>query len=119
MIWPFTPSVKTWLKLAFKYIVQMIGTPQAEFLFVGIIAAAIGIPPAQAQILWNVITKLAQAANEAHQEPGSGDLKYAMVSKEFTEIHPDVGTFEFDYILHLVLGQMKANKRRLQAQGKI
>jgi hypothetical protein len=108
--WVFGPSVKAWLSVAFKYIVKILGSPQAEQLFIDIIAASLGLPTAQVKLLWDFIAILAQKAEDMFPGNGNGDAKYAMVSAEFKAKYPDVPTFRFDVVLHNFLAFMSGKK---------
>lgn len=119
--WLFSPSVKSWLKAAFKVITSILGSPQAVELYITFVAASLGLTVPEVKILWDFIMKLIKAAESAHPEPGSGDTKYAEVKAAFqkqmgatfkTSTGEPVTEFQFDLILHVALAEMKVEKAK-------
>ena len=112
--WLFSPSVQTWLKNAASVIKQIIGSPEAQQLYIDLISASFGLTAAQIQAIWNILLRLSGHAEAAFPEPGSGDKKYAMVVEEFKKEAETLGfkvpTLVFDTVLHNVLAQETAVK---------
>jgi hypothetical protein len=118
--WLTSPSVKTWLKNAFLVVKKIVGSPEAKQLYIDLIAASLGSTPAQVRVIWDILERLATAADAAFPEPKSGDQKYAMVATAFkaTPEGSAVSTLDMDVVLHNILLQHAAQKTMAAARLK-
>ena len=105
-------SVRTWIKLAAKYIIKILGSPQAEAFMFSLIEAVTGIAVSDVKDLWNLIYTLAVKAEALFPGSGRGDEKYAYLLDELKKAGVKAKAFTIDYILHNVLADMlaRANK---------